>query len=156
MSGWGQHRRERLGIGNDGVDRSARPVQVADCKGRLDEQVQRALAWIRGLAHGEVYDGDQRRDVPRVPDVAAREAVVNAVAHRDYALLGTKILVEAFSDRVTVTSPGTLPNHMTPESVTRGAHPRSRNELMANFLLVRGLMEARGRGWPLDNPRVWI
>ena len=38
---------------------------------------------------------------------------------------------------------------MTTESVRSGGHPRSRNELMANYLLVMGVMEQRGRGWPV-------
>ena len=38
---------------------------------------------------------------------------------------------------------------MTVESVRAGAHPRSRNELMANYMVVKGLMEQRGRGWPV-------
>jgi predicted HTH transcriptional regulator len=38
---------------------------------------------------------------------------------------------------------------MTPESVRAGGHPRSRNELFANYLATVGLMEQRGRGWPV-------
>lgn len=131
-----------------GLDRAADPLQVAECKGRLDEQVERALGWLRGLRRREVYDDSRRSDQHLVPEIAAREAVVNAVAHRDYAILGSRVLVEVFDDRVTITSPGTLPNHMTPESVTRGAHPRSRNELIATYFLTMGRMEGRGRGWP--------
>ncbi len=67
--------------------------------------------------------------------------------HRDYSILGSRVLLEVFDDRVVITSPGSLPNHLRPESVLAGAHPRSRNELMAHYLLVRGLMESRGRGF---------
>jgi predicted HTH transcriptional regulator len=63
-------------------------------------------------------------------------------------LWASRILVEVFKDRVDVTSPGALPNHMTPESVQAGGHPRSRNELLANFMQTLGYMEGRGRGWP--------
>ena len=80
---------------------------------------------------------------------ALREALVNAVAHRDYAITGSKILLEVFSGRVDVTSPGGLPNHVSVESVRAGAHPRSRNELLANYMMVKGFMEQRGRGWPV-------
>ena len=44
-------------------------------------------------------------------------------------------------DRVVVTSPGTLPNTLTPESVQAGGHPRSRNELFANYMATMGMME---------------
>ena len=59
------------------------------------------------------------------------------------------MLLEVFDDRVVVTSPGTLPNTLTPESVRAGGHPRSRNELFANYMATMGMMEQRGRGWPV-------
>ena len=74
---------------------------------------------------------------------------MNAVVHRDYSITGSKVLLEVFDRHVHVTSPGSLPNHMRVESVRAGGHPRSRNELMANFMLVMGFMEQRGRGWPV-------
>ncbi|MCY4294127.1 MAG: hypothetical protein OXC58_04735 [Acidimicrobiaceae bacterium] len=80
---------------------------------------------------------------------ALREALVNSVAHRDYAITGAKVLLEVFASRVEVTSPGTLPNHMTTDSVRAGGMARSRNESMANYLLALGFMERRGRGWPV-------
>lgn len=132
-----------------GIDRSSEVLGVSEAKGRLDEQVHRALSWLKIFSRREKYEGLYREDIPFVPEKAIREALVNAVAHRDYAILGTKILFEVFDDRIDVTNPGTLPNHMTPDSVRAGGHPRSRNELMANFLLAQRLMEARGRGWPI-------
>ena len=59
------------------------------------------------------------------------------------------MLLEAFKDRVDITSPGALPNHMRVDSVRAGSLPRSRNESMAHAMVVAGLMERRGRGWPL-------
>lgn len=132
-----------------GKDRADDVVLTGEAKGRLVEQVQRAVGWMRGLGRFEHYAGLVRKDEPLVPEAALREALVNAVAHRNYAILGSKVLLEVFDDRVVITSPGALPNHMTPASVRSGGHPRSRNELMANFLLVMGLMEQRGRGWPV-------
>jgi ATP-dependent DNA helicase RecG len=136
-------------VAYDGVDRATNVSLVGEAKGRLDEQVHRALGWIRSLGRVERYRGLIREDVPLVPERALREALVNAVVHRDYAITGSKVLFEVFSDRIDVTSPGTLPNHMTPESARSGGHPRSRNELLANFMLVKGVMEQRGRGWPV-------
>ena len=130
-------------------DRSTANGASTEGKGRLDEQVQRAASWVRGLGKVETYGGLVRADTPLVPERALREAIVNAVAHRDYAITGSKVLLEVFSDRVDVTSPGMLPNYMTVESVLAGGHPRSRNELIANYLLVAGLMEQRGRGGPV-------
>jgi ATP-dependent DNA helicase RecG len=137
------------GVVYAGRDRADDVLAVGEGRGRLDEQVERAVSWLRILGRQERYEGLYRQDVPPVPEKAIREALVNAVAHRDYAILGSKVLLEVFADRIVVTSPGTLPNHMTLDSVRAGGQPRSRNELIANFLLARRLMESRGRGWPL-------
>lgn len=136
-------------VAYDGDDRSSRVLQVAEAQGRLDEQVRRAVGWFAGLGRFESYRGLIREDRVLLPQTALREALVNAVVHRDYAITGSKVLFEAFSRRVQVTSPGALPNHMRVESVRAGGHPRSRNESLANYMLVMGFMEERGRGWPM-------
>ena len=132
-----------------GEDRASDVLQVADGRGTLDEQVTRAVGWFLGLGRFESYNGLVREDRWLLPEPAIREALVNAVVHRDYAITGSKVLLEVFSDRVDVSSPGSLPNHMSVESVRAGGVPRSRNELMANYMVVRRLMEQRGRGWPV-------
>ena len=130
-----------------GVDRASSVLQVAEITGCVNEQVERAIGWFKGLGRLESYQDLIRKDRPLLPGPAVREALVNAVVHRDYAITGSKILFEVFSDRVDLTSPGGLPNHMSVASVRAGAHPRSRNELLANYMLALGFMEKRGRGW---------
>ena len=132
-----------------GNDRASRVLQVAEGLGALDEQVRRAVGWFEGLGRFESYRGLLREDRPLLPQAAIREALVNAVVHRDYAITGSKVLLEVFAQQVDVSSPGALPNHMSSESVRAGGHPRSRNELMANYMVAKGLMEQRGRGWPV-------
>ena len=132
-----------------GHDRAAQVLQVADARGTLEEQVRKGVGWFKSLGRFETYEGILRKDRYLMPPEALREALVNAVAHRDYAITGSKILLEVFSGRVDVTSPGGLPNHVSVESVRAGAHPRSRNELLANYMMVKGFMEQRGRGWPV-------
>ena len=133
----------------EGVDRASEVLQVAEATGRLDEQVRRAVGWFEGLGRSESYRGLAREDQHLLPQTAIREALVNAVVHRDYAITGSKILLEVFARHVHVTSPGGLPNHMSVKSVQAGGHPRSRNESMANYMQVMGFMEQRGRGWPV-------
>lgn len=132
-----------------GDDRASNTLQVADAGGCLDEQVERAVGWFAGLGRFEAYHGILREDRTLLPRPALREALVNAVVHRDYAITGSKVLVEVFARHVDVTSPGNLPNHMSVESVRAGAHPRSRNELLANYMQAMGFIEQRGRGWPV-------
>ena len=130
-----------------GSDQAAEVIVVSEAKGRLDEQLGRALGWARGLGRFEEHGDLQRKDTPLLPLTAIREALVNAVVHRDYAITRSRVLFEVFFDRVQVTSPGALPNHMTVAAVRTGGRTRSRNEQMANYMLDRGYMERRGRGW---------
>ena len=130
-----------------GDDRASEVLQVADAAGRLDDQVERSVGWFMGLGRFESYRSLVRDDRHLLPRPAIREALVNAVTHRDYAITGSKVLLEVFEDRVDVTSPGALPNHMTVERVRAGANPRSRNDSMAYFMTAMGYMEQRGRGW---------
>lgn len=132
-----------------GLDRASEAISVGEARGRLEDQVSRAMGWFQSLGRRERYSGLYREDLPLMPEHVLREAVVNAVIHRDYAQPGSPILLEVFSDRIDVTSPGTLPNHMTVAQAVGGGAPRSRNEMMANAMVVRRLMERRGRGWLL-------
>ena len=130
-----------------GGDQATEVLSAGEGKGRLEDQVHRAVGWFRSLGRAEVYRGLHREDVPLLPESALREALVNAVIHRDYAITGSQVVLEVFDDRVVVTSPGALPSHMTVDQACKGGAPRSRNEMMANAMVVRGLMERRGRGW---------
>ena len=133
-----------------GRDRAAPVTVTGEALGRVDEQVERVEGWMRALPHRERWEGTRRFEVPLVPPKAIREAIVNAIAHRDYALVGSPVLLDVFADRLEVTSPGALPNHLTVDAVMAGGVPRSRNEAIANYLAVRGkMMEKRGRGLPV-------
>ena len=91
-----------------GLDRAAEAISVGEAKGRLEDQVDRTMGWFRSLGRGERYNGLHREDLPLMPEHVLREAVVNAVIHRDrdYAQTGSPVLLEVFSDRIEVTSPG--------------------------------------------------
>ena len=130
-----------------GNDRASEVLQVAQGAGRLDEQVERAVGWFLGLGRFEAYGDLVREDRHLLPRAAIREALVNAVIHRDYAIIGSAAFLEVFADRVDVTSPGALPNHMTVAQVRAGANPRARNDSMGHFMAGMGYMEKRGRGW---------
>ena len=130
-----------------GVDQASDVLSADESRGRLDEQVNRSMGWFRSLGRKAIDRELYREDVPLIPEKVLREALVNAVIHRDYAIAGSQVMLEVFDDRIVVTSPGALPNDMTVEQARTGGAPRSRNEMMANAMVVRGLMERRGRGW---------
>lgn len=136
-------------VAYSGLDQAADLDTAREANGRLDEQVATAVGWARAFGHRERYVGIVREDIPLLPVAAIREALVNAVAHRDYAIIGSKIQLEVFTDRVDVTSPGALPNHLPIDAVRQGGRTRTRNEQMASFMLARGFMEQRGRGYLL-------
>ncbi len=131
-----------------GNDPAADVILALESEGRLEEQVRWALNWVTSLGRTESYEGIFREDRPLIPEPAIREALVNAVVHRDYAITGSPTLLEVFDDRAVVTSPGMLPNHMTVDSVRAGSRPRSRNQAITHAMVVARLMECRGRGWP--------
>lgn len=135
-------------VAYDGPTQGAPVLQSARAPGRVGEQIDRALGWFKALGRFESYDEIRRHDRYLLPLDVVREALVNAVAHRDYAITGSQVLFEVFDDRAVVTSPGSLPNSITPESVRAGGRPRSRNESIANCLLALRYIEKRGRGWP--------
>ena len=74
-----------------------------------------------------------RQERRRFPLAAVREAVVNAICHRDYTIKGSPILIELFADRLAITSPGGLPNTQTLEMVKLGL-VYQRNPLLVRYL----------------------
>jgi len=73
-----------------------------------------------------------------------REAIVNAVAHRDYTIIGSSIRIFVFSDRIEIFSPGGLPNTMTLNNIKYRQY--SRNQTIVSYLTGFGYMEKRGKG----------
>jgi len=77
-----------------------------------------------------------------------REALVNAVAHRQYEDAGRKIMLEVFADRVVVSSPGLPPAPITLAALRRGKYrPCSRNPVLAQCLSYFHRIEERGSGF---------
>jgi ATP-dependent DNA helicase RecG len=113
--------------------------------GTLPEQIRKAEAFL--IEHMSVQSNMkswQRNDEAPYPASALREAVVNAVAHRDYRLMGSQIHVFMFADRVEVKSPGKLPGHVTLKNLLRERY--SRNEALVQVLSDMGFIERLGYG----------
>ena len=92
-----------------------------------------------------------RRDYPQYDISAIHEAIVNAVAHRDYSIAGSKIRLFLFADRIDIYSPGALPNTLTIETMAYRVF--TRNQLLVNFLsrmtstrTGHAFLESRGEG----------
>jgi len=83
-------------------------------------------------------------DIPEYPDFSVREAIANAVAHRDWSLDGAKARLFVFDDRLEIWSPGKLPPPITLERL--GFDQFSRNKVIARVLLELGYIEGVGPG----------
>jgi ATP-dependent DNA helicase RecG len=132
----------------DGLTRGDDIIFNRTCAGTISDQIEGAVTAFRELYRFEDFSELIRKDNFLLPLGAIREIVANAVIHRDYGITGSKILLDIFRDRVEITSPGELPNSLTPAKVLSGGVIRSRNEKIANFLLAMGAIESRGRGIP--------
>ena len=88
----------------------------------------------------------RRRRKRSFPVSAVREAVVNAVAHRDYAREGTDIEVSLYADRLEVISPGRLLSRVTVDKMREGVVRAARNALIKEILRDYGYVERYGRG----------
>ena len=85
---------------------------------RADQRIyeeMRGDAVVRGLVREEVQES---------ATVAVREAIVNAVGHRDYAARGSAVEVRIYDDALEIESPGTLPGWVTVENLAEGAEYR--------------------------------
>ncbi len=131
-------------------------TDARDIKGPLDEQVADALHFVRRNMLVRATKTTARVDLPQFSERAVFEALVNAVAHRDYSMAGSRIRLHLFGDRLELYVPGALANTLSPDSL----HLRqaSRNELIVSLLarcpapadLGRmHLMDRRGDGVPI-------
>lgn len=88
----------------------------------------------------------EREDEPLFPLVALREALVNALCHRDYTIFGGAVSLAIYDDRLEIWSDGTLPFGLQPEDLKRDHPSRPRNPLIAKVFYLRGIIERWGRG----------
>ena len=86
----------------------------------------------------------QRENILELPEDALREAVVNAVCHRDYFEKGARVMVEIYDDRVDIVSPGGVCKGITPENF--GTISITRNSVLASMLYRINYIEQMGTG----------
>jgi ATP-dependent DNA helicase RecG len=108
-------------------------IDRVDCRGTLPEMIDEAEQFIRRNTRVAArITGFERREITEYPYLALREAVANAVAHRDYWRRDVEVRVSVFADRAEVQSPGRLPAPLTVD--TLGDEYVLRNRLIAELL----------------------
>lgn len=93
---------------------------------------------------GAVVNDLQREELTEYPAFAVREAIVNAVCHRDYRLKGRRIEIRMYSDRLEVISPGSLPGYITLDNIVEEHF--SRSPRLVSGLFQWGYIEELGLG----------
>lgn len=138
---------------------AAYQVDSADIHGPLDKQIRDAFQFVNKNMKRFAIKDPARQEIPQYSFQAVFEAIVNAVAHRDYSIYASKIRLHMFSDRLELYSPGAIANTMTIESLS--LRQASRNELITSLLArcpigladYRGartyIMDRRGEGVPI-------
>ena len=133
-----------------GCDKTGVVLDSEKLKGPLTTVLRRTLNFIeRNTKVGwKKTDAGGREEIRSYPKVSVREALVNAIAHRDYSINGTQIDVDIYRDRIDIVSPG---NWLLPKDYNEypaGSIPSiRRNTIIATCLDVANLMERGGTGF---------
>ena len=109
----------------------------------VDNAVNHVMATIR---KSSLIEGLLRRDIPEYPEGAVREAVVNAVAHRDYSnfVRGSYVQIRLFADRLEIQSPGGLYGNVTEDTIEE--EQSTRNRTLMRLMEDLHIVENRGSG----------
>lgn len=132
-----------------GDDSLSEFVDRKEILGRLTDQVRIALEFLDlYVGAPSVIEGHERRELG-VPRIAYREAVLNAVMHRDYRV-ASQIKVFVFDDRLEIVNPGGLLNRLTLDSIRLGGISQRRNPVVAGLVgrLATQRLESVGVGVP--------
>lgn len=130
------------GRGESGEPGYGRRVEV---NGPLPHIIQRTWELLQEeLRRGAVVRGLEREEQWEYPPAAIREALVNAMAHRDYRLRGRGVEVRLYTDRLEISSPGGLPGYITVDNIVEEHF--SRNPRIVHGLFQWGYIEELGLG----------
>ena len=110
----------------------AEQLDAKDLDGPISQQIWGAFEFVKQRMKVPASKGLGRVDRPQYSLRAVFEAIVNAVAHRDYSMATARIRLHLFADRLELHSPGGLPNSMSIEAMSRVSIPR--NEVIASLL----------------------
>ena len=118
-------------------------------KGTLFQQVDQATDFVLSVINRAVGTRAESNQAPvtyEIPPDVIREAIINAVAHRDYSASGEAIQVSVFVDRVEVCNPGALLPPLTPDDLRKAHRSVARNPRLCDVLFLAHYIEKYGTG----------
>jgi ATP-dependent DNA helicase RecG len=116
-----------------------------EMKGNIIDVIEECILFLRKHLNLRYEITDTRRkEILDVPEIALREAVINAVCHRDYFEKGAQVMIEIFDDRVVITNPGGLPKGLNKSNF--GKISIARNPVIASLLQRSEYIEKMGTG----------
>lgn len=120
-------------------------IATIDCEGTLFEQFQRCYSFVIGrLFTSFKIRGLKREEALEIPEIAIREALLNAIIHRNYHIKApTKVAI--FDDRIEIFSPGSFPGPLNPKNLKTGI-TYLRNPLICKILREAKYVEKLGTG----------
>jgi|LGVF01.1.fsa_nt_gb ATP-dependent DNA helicase RecG len=114
--------------------------------GDIFQQIKSTEKFIKNYLKVESkINGLKREDVYEIPSQAIREALINAVVHRDYSNMGRDIKIGIYDDLLNIVSPGSFPNTITEEDILEG-RSEIRNKVVARVFKELNYIEQWGSG----------
>lgn len=131
-----------------GIEKESKYLDIKDFYGNLFDIIDNVNSYIKEHVQeiSEVIEGQiARKVIPQYPYFAIRELITNAVCHRDYTNIGSRIIIRMFKDKIEFNSPGGLPANITPKNIIYEQY--SRNPIIADVLNRVKYIEKLGEGW---------
>lgn len=125
------------GVDRDAITAGERLLESRSISGSIPEMADRALTVVwQHMRIGAYFDDVQRKELPEYPLPAVREALVNALMHRDYSprVRGERVRLDMFVDRMEITSPGGFSEALKAEQFDSEVASSGRNQLLSSLL----------------------
>ena len=142
-----------------GDNQASGQLDTKTFEGPVNSQIVEALSFVRRNMHVAAGKELSRTDMPQYSISAVFEAIVNAVAHRDYSIMGSSIRLLMFDNRLEIYSPGGLPGNLTIESMSDRQSTRNKTLVSELSRMPTGnisgvesrqvFIEERGDGVPI-------